>query len=227
MGQQRRYARRVGDLEVPTTAGHRLRVEEAARKIAAHVREFQRPGIFAGDGTYRGSLADGELAELVLNDDRLRHGPNVDGSDTLLVVDPDEHEDDIRERLYRSRRWASPRAVARHEVAEAIYAAIGVGAMPAEPTQHIEALVGQLMRAMDRGLIDPRNRTYRCHGLRALLELPTADWDDAADRAAARGRRLCRDLERRTGGPHRAYVPPSLLDRYPQLERRPPGGRWR
>ena len=43
--------------------------------------------------------------------------------------------------------------------------------------------------------------------------LPTADWDDTADRATARDRRPCRDLERRAGGPNGTYVAPSLLDR--------------
>ena len=134
MGQQRRYGKQgVDGYEVPT-GGRRQQLEDAVQTIYDHVRQTGLAGIYSGDGTWRAPATDQLLAPMLEGPDRVRRGERVDGADTILAAHPTETREDIQDRLYRSRHYASPRMLTRHRIAEVLYAGIGAGLLePVRP----------------------------------------------------------------------------------------------
>ncbi|GAA5033227.1 hypothetical protein [Actinopolymorpha pittospori] len=80
----------------------------------------------------------------------------VDGSDTILAARPEESREDIQDRLYRSRHYASPRMLTRHRIAEVLYAGIGAGLLEAVPAARVDDTVSMMVEAMLDGRLHPR-----------------------------------------------------------------------
>ncbi|GAA5037848.1 hypothetical protein GCM10023317_93000 [Actinopolymorpha pittospori] len=123
--------------------------------------------------------------------DRVRRGERVDGADTILAASPEESREDIRDRLYRSRHYASPRMVTRAGIAEVLYAAIGAGLVEPVPVSRVDDTVDLVLKAVADGRLHPRMLAAHGQGLREYLGLPAAPWTAAADEAVKRGRELC------------------------------------
>ncbi|GAA5036967.1 hypothetical protein [Actinopolymorpha pittospori] len=191
MGQQRRYGKQgVDGYEVPT-GGRRQQLEVAVQAIYDHVRRTGQAGIYSGDGTWRAAATDQLLAPMLEGPDRIRRGERVDGTDTILAAHPTETREDIQDRLYRSRHYASPRMLTRHRIAEVLYAGIGAGLLEPVPAAQVDDTVDLVLQAMAHGRLHPRMLAANGQGLRQWLGLPAGEWTAAAEEAAKRGRAMC------------------------------------
>ena len=190
MGGPRRYAKSVDGYDVPT-GGRRHDLDDAVQMII----DAGKAGIYSADGTYRGPAGDKLLAPMLQGPDRVRRGERVDGQDTLLAVDVGETFEDIQDRLYRSRHYASPRMVRRARIADVLYAGIGAGLLEPVPAARVEQTVDLVLQAIADGHLQGRDLAAHGQGLRAWLGLPAGEWTDAADDAAERGRAQCQGTE--------------------------------
>ncbi|GAA5004541.1 hypothetical protein [Actinopolymorpha pittospori] len=191
MGQQRRYGKQgVDGYEVPT-GGRRQQLEVAVQAIYDHVRRTGQAGIYSGDGTWRAAATDQLLAPMLEGPDRIRRGERVDGADTILAAHPSETREDIQDRLYRSRHYASPRMLTRHRIAEVPYAGIGAGLLEPVSAVQVDDTVDLVLHAMAQGRLHPRMLAAHGQGLRQWLGLPASEWTEAADYAVKRGREMC------------------------------------
>ncbi|MFD2081891.1 hypothetical protein SAMN05421678_101125 [Actinopolymorpha cephalotaxi] len=191
MGQQRRYGKQAVDgYEVPT-GQRRQQLEGAVDAIHQHVRQTPYGGIYSGDGTWRAPVDDKLLAPMLEGPDRVRHGERADGADTILAAHPAESREDVQDRLYRSRHFASPRMLTRHRIAEILYAGIGTGHLEPVPAARVDDTVDLMLHAMARGRLHTRMLAAHGHGLRQWLGLPDGEWTDADDEAAKRGHAMC------------------------------------
>ncbi|GAA5035020.1 hypothetical protein [Actinopolymorpha pittospori] len=191
MGQQRRYGKQgVDGYEVPT-GGRRQQLEVAVQAIYDHVRQTGQAGIYSGDGTWRAAATDQLLAPMLQGPDRIRRGERVDGADTILAAHPTETREDIQDRLYGSRHYASPRMLTRHRIAEVLYAGIGAGLLEPVPAAQVDDTIDLVLQAMARGRLRPRMLAAHGQGLRQWLGLPAGKWTAAAKEAAKRGREMC------------------------------------
>lgn len=191
MGQQRRYGRQAVDGYGVPTGQRRQQLEEAVDSIYDHVRQTAFGGIYSGDGTWRAPLDDKLLAPMLEGPDRIRRGERVDGADTILGAHPAESREDVQDRLYRSRHYASPRMLTRHRIAEILYAGIGAGHLEPVPPDRVDDTVDLMLHAMARGRLHPRMLAAHGQGLRQWLGLPDGEWTEADDEAAKKGRTMC------------------------------------
>ena len=155
------------------------------------MRRTGQAGIYSGDGTWRAAATDQLLAPMLEGPDRARRGERVDGADTILAADPTDSREDIQDRLYRSRHYASPRMLTRHRIAEVLYAGIGAGLLEPVPAGRVDDTLDMVMEAMADGRLHPRMLAAHGEGLRQWLGLPAGEWTAAADEAAKRGRAMC------------------------------------
>ncbi|WP_192755225.1 hypothetical protein [Actinopolymorpha pittospori] len=159
--------------------------------IHDHVRETGRAGIYSGDGTWRAALTDQLLAPMLQGPDRIRRGERVDGADTILAASPDDTREDTRDRLYRSRHYASPRMLTCHRIAEVLYAGIGAGTLQPVSAARLDDTVDLVLEAMTDGRLYPRMLAANGQGLREYLGLPGGPWTSSADDAVKQGRAMC------------------------------------
>ncbi|MET9019026.1 hypothetical protein ABZV93_03490 [Actinopolymorpha sp. NPDC004070] len=191
MGQQRRYNKQAVDgYEVPT-GQRRQQLEDAVDAIHTHVRQTAYGGIYSGDGTWRAPVDDKLLAPMLDGPDRVRRGERADGADTILAAHPAETREDVQDRLYRSRHYASPRMLTRHRIAQVLYAGIGTGHLEPVPAARVDDTVDLMLHAMARGRLHARMLAAYGRGLRQWLGLPDGEWTEADDEAARKGRAMC------------------------------------
>ncbi|MGW5366386.1 hypothetical protein [Actinopolymorpha pittospori] len=191
MGRQRRYGKQgVDGYEVPT-GDRRQHLEVAVQAIYDHLRQTGQAGIYSGDGTWRSAATDQLLGPMLEGPDRVRRGERVDGADTILAAHPTETRENIQDRLYRSRHYASPRMLTRHRIAEVLYAGIGAGLLEPVPAARVDDTVDLVLQAMARGRLHPRMLAAHGQGLRQWLGLPAGEWTEAADEAAKTGSAMC------------------------------------
>lgn len=113
MGKQRRYRRATGDgYAIPVVARSRD-LDRAVERITGHLRQSGVPGIYTGAGDHPvPPVSFPDDAPVLVGDDQVQRGFSADGSDTYLLAEPGEPVEDLRDRLYRSRNYATPRMIA-------------------------------------------------------------------------------------------------------------------
>ncbi|GAA5000563.1 hypothetical protein [Actinopolymorpha pittospori] len=158
------------------------------------IHAANRDGIFSADGTWRGPLDDKLLSPILEGPHRIRRGERVDGQDTVLAVSAGDTFEDIQDRLYRARHYASPRMVTRSRIADVLYAGIDAGLLEVVPTARVDDAVDMVLERIGDGILSYRMLAYHGQGLREWLGLP-AEWTDSAEQAANRGRQLCAGQE--------------------------------
>lgn len=192
MGGQKRYVATAGVWDIPGLR-RRGEMDGAVDKIIAHVRTAGRAGIYTGAGDPY-VPGDASRAPTLTGPDRLQHGAAADGSDTLLLVEPDEDPEDLRDRIYRSRSYATVRMAGRLKIADVVYAAIFLRHLEPAPAVHVEAFVDGIMDDLGYGRELGRMLVEDCFLLRDWLGLPLTNWPKDISYAASQGRQLCGTL---------------------------------
>ncbi|MGW0230269.1 hypothetical protein ACWDWO_18295 [Actinopolymorpha singaporensis] len=82
---------------------------------------------------------------------RVRRGERVDGAAAILAAHPAESREDVQDRLYRSRHYASARMLTRHRIAEGLYSGVGAGYLEPVPPDRVDDTVDLMLHAMARG----------------------------------------------------------------------------
>lgn len=191
VGEQRRYRRATSDgYEIPVPARARD-LDLAVERITSHLRHFGVPGIYTGAGKPVPLASHPEEAPALVGADRVQQGFAADGSDTYLLVEPGEPVEDLRDRLYRSRNYATPRMAARSQVADMLYTAIGLGTLEPAPTDAVSRLAEHIVTYLHQHGSLGQMLAHRCWLLRDWLGLPTDTWPHDTQHVATQGRRRC------------------------------------
>lgn len=194
MGGQKRYVATAGVWDIPGLR-RRGEMDDAVDRIIAHVRATGRAGIYTGAGElFVPGDDDQAWAPTLTGPDRLQRGSAADGSDTYLLVEPDRDPEELRDRIYRSRSYATVRMAGRLKIADVIYAAIDLRHLEPAPAVHVEAFIDAIMADLGHGRDLGRMLVQDCLLLRDWLGLPLHHWPKDTTTAAVRGRQMCATL---------------------------------